>query len=141
MPIRIRPVEQIVKKYVARAAAAGGDYAEGVAAPSRDQAEAAIAAAGAYAAGVQEALADDRFVKGVRAAGSGKWAAKARTVGAQRYPGGITAGQGDFRSGVGPFLETISGLELPPRFPRGSPQNMARVQVVAQALRAKALAE
>lgn len=139
MPIRLKPTARIVEKYTARAAAAQGDYRDGIANPKRDQAEAAAASADTYAAGVQEAIADNRFQKGVQAAGTAKWARKSADVGAARYPQGVQAAKSDYQAGVEPFLQTIAGLDLPPRAPRGSPQNIERVARVNAALRARAL--
>jgi len=139
MAIRIRPIEQITRKYQARAAVAGQDYLDGINAPSRDQAEAAAAAAPTWAAGVQQAIADNRYADGVTDAGTAKWRARSQSVGAARYPQGIQAGLADYRSGVAPFLEVLQGLELPPRMPRGDPSNNQRVMAVNAALRARAL--
>lgn len=139
MAIRVKSGAAIADKYVARASAAGGDYNTGVQNPRRDQAEAAAAAKDSYAAGVQAAISDNRFEKGVRAAGSDKWRRKASTVGASRFPTGIQAAKGDFQNGVQPFLDTIASLELQPRFPKGDPRNFQRVTQVATALRQKKL--
>ena len=139
MPIIVKPVGTITDKYKARAAVAGGDYTAGITTPRRDQAEAAVAAAQTWAAGVSDAISRGAFAKGVTAAGSEKWKRKATTVGATRYGPGVTAGAPDYAAGVGPYLETLRGLTLPPREPRGSPGNVARVAAVTAALRAKKL--
>lgn len=139
MAIRIRNAAAIANKWKSRASAAGGDYAEGVRNPNRDQAEAAAAAAGTWAAGVQQAIGDNRFAEGVTRAGSARWRARSESIGAQRYPQGVGAAQAEFQNGVAPFLQVLEGLELPPRMPRGDPGNVARVAAVAQALRTRAL--
>lgn len=139
MAIRIKSAAQIAEKYTQRATAAAGDYSSGIDAPRRDQAEAAAAAKDSWSAGVQAAITDDRFEKGVRAAGSEKWRRKAKAVGTQRFAPGVQAAKSDFTSGVQPFLETIAAVELPPRFPKGDPRNYQRVQAVGQALREKKL--
>ncbi|MGH9492613.1 MAG: hypothetical protein ACRD2K_03850 [Terriglobales bacterium] len=140
MPIRLKPTAQIVDKYVRQAAGATADYKSGVQTPKRDQAEAAAASADSYAQGVQAAIADNRFQTGVQAAGTAKWTRKAAGVGADRYAGGVQAAKTDYQSGVEPYLQTISGLDLPPRRPRGDPGNIQRVQAVNAALRARKVA-
>jgi len=139
MAIRLKPTAQIVEKYVRQASGATQDYTNGVANPKRDQAEAAAASADAYAEGVRQAIADNRFQEGVVAAGSAKWARKASSVGKDRYAGGVQAAKSDYQQGVEPFLQTIAALDLPPRRPRGDPSNINRVTAVNQALRARAL--
>jgi hypothetical protein len=141
MPIAVRPIANIVDKYAARAAVAGGEYTAGVANPRRDQAEAAAAADTTWAAGVSEAISRGAFKKGVTAAGSEKWKRKASTVGASRYGPGVSAGKADYSAGVSPYLSIIAGLTLPPRAPRGDPSNVARVSAVTTALRAAKIAK
>jgi hypothetical protein len=134
--IRIKPVSQLQDKYSRRAAAAAPDYADGVKNPKRDQAQAAIDAAATWAAGVQQAITNNAFAKGVGNAGSEKWARKATTVGAQRYPQGVQAAGPDWSKNVQPYLEAIANVNFPPRLPKGDPANINRVAAVNTALRA-----
>jgi hypothetical protein len=140
MAIQIKSADVIAKKYATRGAAAGTDYAAGVANPRQDWNAATAAAASTYAAGVQQAIGNGSFVKGVNAAGTAKWQRKAQSTGAQRYGPGVQAAQGDYQNGVAPYLQVIAGLTLPPRAPKGDPGNIQRVAAIAQALRAKKLA-
>ncbi len=139
MAIQIKSADQISKKYATRGGAAGADYAAGVQAPRQDWAQAAEAAAQTYAAGVQAAIGNGSFAKGVAKAGSQKWQRKASGVGAQRFGPGVQAAQGDYASGVTPYLDVLRNLNLPPRAPKGDPGNIQRVAAVAQALRQKKL--
>ena len=140
MPIQIKSVDAIASKYASRGAAAGADYAAGVASPRQDWQAATVAAENTYAQGVQTAIGNKSFSKGVNAAGTAKWQRKAASVGAQRYPTGVTAAKSDYQNGVAPYLQVIAGLTLPPRAPKGDPSNINRVSAIAQALRAKKLA-
>jgi hypothetical protein len=135
MAIRIKPVETLKEKYANRASAAGADYKAGIDNPRRDQAAAAVAAKDSYASGVQQAIADDRFARGVTEAGTEKWKRKAGGVGAQRYPQGASAAKDDWARGSKPILDAIGSVDLPPRGPRGTPQNIQRVVAVAEAAR------
>ena len=88
-------------------------------------------------AGVQESIARGAFAKGVNASGGAKYEKNASTVGAQRYPQGVQNGAGEWETKTSPYLQTIAGLTLPPRRPKGDPGNLQRVAAVTQALRAR----
>jgi hypothetical protein len=133
MAIRIKSTQDISKKFVQRAGVAGGDYAEGVKAAGGDWETNAKAAEDNYKQSVTQAANEGRFGKGVAAAGAGKYVEKASTLGAQRYPTGVAASEGAYSRGVGPHLDMMRALELPPRRPKG--QNAARADAVAQANR------
>jgi hypothetical protein len=137
MPIQIKSPDAVAKKYATRGAAAGADYAAGVATPRQDWATATEAAQSTWGAGVQQAISNGSFSKGVAKAGTPKWQRKASGVGAQRYGPGVQAAQGDYQTAVSPFLDVLRNLTLPPRNPKGDPGNIQRVAVVAAALRAK----
>lgn len=129
--IRIKDVGSLSKKFVQRAQTAGGDYADGVKNSGGDWEANTKNAEDNYSAGVQQAITDKRFGKGVAAAGAGKWVQKATTLGAQRYPGGVAASEGDWAKGVAPHLQAMASMTLPARRPKGDPQNMQRAQAVA----------
>lgn len=137
MAINIKAIDVIAAKFVKRASAAGGDYKDGVMNPRRPQVASAIAAQDAWAQGVQDAITNKRFAKGLTAAGDAKWQNNAAGVGSQRYPQGVQAAQPAFTNNFGPYLQTLSALNLPPRFPRGDPRNNDRVAAVTVALHNK----
>jgi hypothetical protein len=139
MAIQIKPADVIAAKYATRGAAAGQDYATGVQAPRTDWAQATESSAPAWGAGVQMAVSNGSFSKGVARAGSAKWQRKASGVGAQRYGPGVTAAKQDYATGVAPYLQVIANLSLPPRGPKGDPGNINRVAAIATALRQKKL--
>jgi len=137
MPIQTKDITTVAAKWSQRAQAAGNDYAAGVKAPRRDWQANTAAASTSWSAGVQEAVGNGRFTKGVNAAGTAKWQAAASTKGAQRYPQGVASGGPNYSTGFAPYLAVISGLNLTPRGPRGSPANVQRVQAISDALHAK----
>lgn len=110
------------------------DYAKGVASPLRDWGTNTKAAEANYGAGVQAAIAEKRFGKGVDKAGTLKWKKGAVEKGTVRFGPGVQAAQPDYEKGMGPVLDTIGKVTLPPRFPSGDPRNMARVASIATAL-------
>lgn len=77
--------EQIAEKYQRGVAGAGQDYAAGVQNPSRSWSQAAQQGEKRWAAGVQNAIANKKFGRGVQAAGDAKWQQNALNKGAQRY--------------------------------------------------------
>lgn len=133
MAIQIKDAASVAAKWAKRASAAGADYASGVQNPRTDQASAAAAAAPVWAQAVADAATRDAFRKGVVAAGTPKWQAAASTIGAQRYPQGVTAGVSNYATKEGPYLQALASLTLPPRGVKGT--NAARVQAVVDALR------
>lgn len=137
MAIRVKDIGTIAKKFSRNAQAAAGDYKTGVEASGQDWQQNTANAADNYAAGVQQAIGDQRFRRGVEMAGAAKFTGRAATLGAQRYPTGVAAAEGDFAKGAQPYMQTIAGLTLPPRRPKGDPANMQRSQAVAAALRAQ----
>lgn len=133
MPIQIKDASTVAAKWAKRASAAGADYQSGVNNPRTDQASAAAAASQVWAQAVADAASRDAFKKGVLSAGTPKWQAAASSIGAQRYPQGVTAAQGNYASKEAPYLTALSNLTLPPRGVKGT--NVARVQAVVDALR------
>ncbi|MGH9770106.1 MAG: hypothetical protein ACRD4Q_00150 [Candidatus Acidiferrales bacterium] len=137
MPITTKDINTIASKWSTRAQAAGADYTAGVKNPSTDWAQATAAAATSWGQGVSQAVSDGRFAKGVAAAGTQTWQNNAVSKGATRYPQGVASGQSAYQTGFAPFLQTIQNLNLPPRSPRGSPNNIQRVSAIDSALHAQ----
>ena len=115
--------------YEANAKSAGGDWEKG-----------ATDAAGSFKTAVSAANIEKMFLGGIKRAGAAKYARKVETVGAQRFSQGVQAAVGDMQSGIEPFLATIASVTPPPRAPRGSPANLARVSAYSTELNKKRLA-
>lgn len=130
----IKPLNQIKDKWQANASLAGDSYKAGVTSPRRSWSAAAAAADESRKAGLAEADARNAFVVGVQAAGDKKWKDNATTLGPTRYRQGV-ANSGDvFSGGFAKYHSVISGTTLPPRGPKGSPENIERVRAIADAL-------
>ena len=128
----------VVAKWIRRANAATQDYIAGVQTPSKDWAQAAVAAEANYKQAVVEAAGKGKFGKGVQKAGTPTWQRGAIEKGGPRWAPGIATGEGNFASGITAVLNTISSLSLPPRALKGDPRNLERVRLVADALHKKA---
>ena len=124
-------------KWVRRAASAGPEYEEGIKNPRTSWQASTIAAAGAQAAGVQAAIQNKSFEKGVAKSGDARWAQKALSKGVSRFGPGVADAQADYDAGFAPYAQVIASTVLPPRGPKGDPKNIQRVAVMAAALRAK----
>jgi len=132
--IRVKDTGLAATKFRTRASAAAPDYARGVEQAAGEWETQTAASEANYEQAVTESIGRKAFGRGVRGSG-GKYAKNAKELGTQRYPQGIANAEGAYAAGVGPYLDTIKGLQLPPRRPKG--QNMERANIVAAALRAK----
>lgn len=133
----IRPNDMIAKKWAEVTPGRAAQYEQGVRNPVRDYAANAQAAAPAYNAGVQAAIAGNRFSRGIAKAGNAKWQDRATKLGPARFGPGVQAAQADYESGFAPYREAIASVNLPPRGPRRAPQNLQRVNAVVQAVSAR----
>ncbi len=126
-------------KWSRRTQSATEEYTQGVQNPRSDWATATVAAAPVQHAAVQQAIADNRFAKGVQAAGSARWQQKAVSKGSVRFGPGVADAQGDYEKAVQPYLDVAANTVLPPRGPKGDPKNFQRVVVMANAMRNRKL--
>jgi len=138
--MRIKNLPTIAAQWVTRVTASGPQYKAGIQNPREDWATATVNAKDNYAAGIQAALSNDSFSKGVQKAGTAKWSARTLTIGAPRWIQGVTAGHSAYGNGFAKYHQVIAGLVLPPRGPAGSPVNIERVRVITEALHAAKLA-
>lgn len=132
----IKAVSAISEKWSRVTPQRAPDYAAGVKSPKKSWQENTLAAEAAQAQGVQEAISEGRFGKGVAAAGNAKWQRKASTVGAQRFGPGVQAARPDYEAGFAPYAGVISSTTLPPRGSKGDPRNYDRVKTMGDALHA-----
>lgn len=135
----IKSLSRISEKWADNAGStqAGNAYREGVQSPRRSWEDATVAADDARKAGLEAADARDAFITGVREAGNAKWQRRATSLGPSRFRQGVREAKDDFSRGFAPFHSVIAGLTLPPRGPKGSPENIERVRVIAEALHAE----
>lgn len=133
----VKAIAKIAEKWARVTPQRSADYEAGVRDPIKDWATNTAAANAAYKAGVTEAVAKDRFVKGVQKAGTERWKRKAVEVGPARFSQGVQVAQPDYEKGFAPYRDVIEKTTLPPRFAKGDPRNVDRVRVMAAALAAE----
>lgn len=133
----IKPTSAIASKWARVTPQRSEDYRQGVMHPRVPWAEATAAASDRYKAGIQEAIQQDRFSKGVKKAGDARWQERAVNIGPQRFSEGVATSEKRYEEGFAPYADVIAATTLPPRFAKGDPRNLDRVRVMSQALRKK----
>ena len=133
MPV-VKPLNVISEKWGRKTAQATPDYAAGVKAPRKSWQGATLAAVAAQEAGVQEALANKSFEKGVAKTSDAEWQTNAAGKGAQRYGPGAQASKAKYEKNFGPYKAIIEGVAVPPKGPRGAPGNYQATQLIGDAL-------
>lgn len=110
------------------------DYKIGVETTKKDWERNTKAAEELYQKGVQQAITEKRFGKGVSAAGSTKWKEKTLAKGTTRWPEGVAVAQPEYEKGFSPIRDAIERTTLPPAGTKLSPQNFERVRAMATAI-------
>lgn len=131
---KIKPMSRITDTWKRRAEASTPDYEAGIRDPRADWAEQAAAAEENYNAGVQAAIGRGAFGKGVTNAGTAKWQKAALEKGKTRWADGIRMASAAYIAGFEPYRNVIANTTLPARGPKGAPENIERVRVMANAL-------
>lgn len=132
--MNIKALGSIASKWAGNSQTAGQAYKDGVNNPRTPWAAAAAASDDARKAGLIAADARNAFVNGVQKAGDAKWKANATTLGPSRFASGVLNAQPDYSSGFAPYHQVLQNTTLPPRGAKGSPSNIDRVRVIAEAL-------
>lgn len=131
--MKIKPASEIREKYSRRAASAQDDYNKGVDDTSIDWQAATRAASSTYADGVNDAIQRGAFGKGVERSGNDKWRRKTNELGKPRWAPGVRAAAADYETGFAPIRDALERTTLPPRRPRGDPQNNERQAIASRA--------
>lgn len=134
MAIQMRDLGTLATKFATRAGAASGDYKSGVEGAGQAWEQGATSGESNYEQGVQAAIGRKAFGKGIRSAGQAKYVKNAATLGPQRYTQGVGNAKDAWAQGFAPAAQVIAGLNLPPKGPKRSPQNMQRAAMVAMEL-------
>ena len=140
MSLTVKPIEASTDKWSTNAGRAATEYAENAAAAADKWATMTKAAGATFQQAITAGNIRQRFERGVSKAGASKYARKISDVARDRYAPGISAATVDYRTGAEPYFQTLAGLTLDQRKPRGDPANYRRVEQVGKALNAKKLA-
>jgi len=140
MAVKVKSAADVAKKWGEVTPGRSGYYEAGAVGAGAEWESKTSAAAAAYKAAVSAGNIGAMFSGGVKKAGAEKFNRKVKDVGVARFAQGVSAAIADFQAGVEPMLQTIAGLTLTARGPRGSETNLQRVRDVATALNKKRLA-
>jgi len=132
----IRAVDVIGAKWATVTPQRATEYVSGVQSPRASWSREAQAAQPAWEAGVQASIASKSFSKGVAKAGDPKWAKGAIEKGGARFGPGVQIAQADYIKGFTPYRNAIASVNLPPRYARRDPRNLARVTAIVDAMNA-----
>lgn len=130
----IKPLDQIVAKWIRVTPQRTADYESGVRNPTADWATEAANQEDAWQQGVAAAAARRAFSRGVQARGTAGWQAATISKGVPRWGQGVQQAEAEYRAGFSPYHGVIARTALPPRGPAGDPGNYQRVQAIGQAL-------
>ena len=131
----VKDLSRSADKWKRRASVAAPDYEAGIDNPRTSWEESTLKAADSQAKGVQQAIANKSFEKGIKKAGNAKWQQRAKQLGAQRFAEGVAVAEDAYKAGFQPYKEAIERVSLPPKGPKGDPRNYARVAAIGEALR------
>jgi hypothetical protein len=134
--IQVKPAASLAPKFATRAQNAQGDYMTNSATTTKDQAGNAVAQKAVWVQALADSKTQDRWAKNLTATGTAGWKAGVAAKGT-RYGPGAAAGQGKWAAKLQPYFDTLSGLSLPNRLPKGDPGNQAASAQVNAALHAK----
>lgn len=127
---RVKSLDEIREKWERVTPGRLEDYRLGVQNPRESWEANTKAAESNFEQGIQQAIADKRFGKGVARAGDQKWQKNALDKGTLRWGPGVTAAGDDYARGFAPIHQAISSVNLPPRGPKGDPRNLERVKAM-----------
>jgi hypothetical protein len=130
----VKALDKITEKWARVSGGAQAEYTAGVEDPRRDWASSTKAAEDAYKKGVAQASAAGRFGKGVAKAGTEKWKRMALQKGPHRWSEGIGLAKNDYATAFAPYHTALGAINYPPKGPKGDPQNIQRVAIVAKTL-------
>lgn len=133
----VRSASEIANKWGRVTPERTQDYEDGIRSPKKDWKQSTVNAENTYEEGVKAAISRKAFGKGVTKAGTEKWQKGAIEKGIDRFGPGVQVAQTAYEEGVSPYLDVIEKTTLPPRYPKGDPRNIARVQAIAKALHDK----
>lgn len=124
-------------KWAQRAANAGQAYLTGAQDTTKDQATAAIAAKANWKAGIDAAVANDSFAKGLGRSGKAGWLAGVQQKGSANYATGVGTqlARSKYEANSGKYDTARGAASSITRGPKGSAGNLQRVSAVVTALR------
>lgn len=110
------------------------DYEDGVRNPVRDWESETLAAEENYEEGIRKSITNKSFGKGVKKTGTAGQKQATIEKGIPRWPEGVRLAEDKMVAAMEPVIKVLEGIKLPPRYPKGDPRNLKRVEAVTSAL-------
>ena len=110
------------------------DYEAGVRTPKRDWEKNTSDAEGRYEEGIKASIQRKAFGKGVKRAGTAHQQAMTIEKGMVRWPDGVRTAEARMATGMQRVVSVLEKTTLPPRYAKGDPRNLKRVEAVNIAL-------
>lgn len=129
------PASTAATKWQRNAGLAGSSYLAGAQGTTKDQSAAAIAAKSNWQAGLTAAFSAGSFEKGLQRSGKQGWINGIQQKGEANYTQGVgaAASASKYSTNSGRFDAARGAAASSPRGPKGSPGNLQRVALVANA--------
>jgi len=138
--MRVKSISQIAEKYSSVTPQRAQAYVEGVQTTPKDWAQATAAAEANFEQGIQKAIQNKSFARGVKLAGTQKQKEGVARHGLARFQAGTADAGPAYTAGFQPYHDELSRLTLPARFARRDPRNLERVRAIMIALGRKKVA-
>jgi len=139
--IEVKPLDQSAEKFQTNAQGASTRYGTNTANAAERWHSRALASTQTFTQAIASGNLPKLWARGIQRAGAAKYRAKVEAHGESRYSSGVGTAGDDWQAGFTPYAQTLAGLTLPARRPRGDAANYQRVQAVGSALHAKRLAQ
>ncbi|MEM2446273.1 MAG: hypothetical protein QW734_06415 [Candidatus Bathyarchaeia archaeon] len=134
--IKIRPVEELRKKFKKRIEVSAPEYEAGITSPLRNWLDEFESASDAIADALRKVAEDKTFLLGAKRVGQKKWHENVKRKGPARWRDETPKRDTEWAAGFKPFHEELSKIVLARKRPKGDPANIdERVKPVVQALR------
>ena len=124
----------VAAKWAARAAVSTSDYSAGIRGTNDWQSKTAASNEN-WKSGVNKAVSNDSFSKGVSATSNSEWQNKAAASSGD-WSSGISAARSDFQAQISKVMSSAASASLDPRGPRGSAANYNRSRQQGEKLHA-----
>lgn len=134
----MKTAQQAGPKWSQNTSGAGQAYHDGATGTTKDQSGAAIAAKAVWQAALTAAFGKDSYAKGLAKSGKQGWLDGVVQKGVAAFTNGVTAAKSvsKYVTNSGKYDNARQQASGSPRGPKGSPQNLQRVTLVANALHA-----
>ncbi len=132
-----KDASSVAQKWIRVTPQRSQDFEEGVQNPRKPWKASTLSAAQRHTDGVQKAIQEKRFEKGVSKTSEEDWKQNTISKGRTRWGEGVAIAQDKYARNFAPYLSVMTSIDPGPKFPKGDPRNIDRVKKIAMALHKK----